>query len=47
MCACMLNWFSHVQLFETLWTVALCPQDSLGRNIGVGYHVLLWGIFLT
>ena len=25
----------------------LSPQDSLGKNIGVGYHALLQGIFLT
>ena len=25
----------------------LCPWDSPGKNTGVGYHVLLWTIFLT
>ena len=25
----------------------LCPWDSLGKNIGVGCHSLLWGIFPT
>ena len=25
----------------------LCPQDSPGKNIGVGCHALLQGIFLT
>ena len=25
----------------------LCPQDSPGRNTGVGHHALLQGIFLT
>ena len=25
----------------------LCPWDSPGKNTGVGYHVLLQGIFLT
>ena len=25
----------------------LCPQDSLGKNTGVGCHTLLQGIFLT
>ena len=32
------------------WTVAarlLCPWDSLGKNIGVGCHALLQGIFPT
>ena len=47
----MLSHFSHVQLFVTPWTVAsvklLCPSDSLGKNIGVGCHALLQGIFLT
>ena len=33
----------HVRLFETLWTVALCPWDSPGKNIGVGGHALLQG----
>ena len=25
----------------------LCPWNSTGKNIGVGCHALLWGIFLT
>ena len=25
----------------------LCPWDSPGKNIGVGFHALLQGIFLT
>ena len=41
---------SRVQLFATLWTVALrlllCPWDSPNKNTGVGCHVLLQGIFL-
>ena len=47
---CILSYFSHVQLFMTVWTVAhqaLCPSDSSGKNIGVGCHTLLQGIFLT
>ena len=28
-------------------TRLLCPQDSLGKNTGVGSHSLLQGIFLT
>ena len=46
----MLSHFSHVRLFETLWTVAtrlLCPWDSPGKNTGVGCHGPLQGIFLT
>ena len=39
------NCFSHVQLFATTWTVALCPWDSPGKNTGVDYHALLQGIF--
>ena len=34
---------SHVSLFVTPWTVALCPWDSPGKNIGVDCHFLLWG----
>ena len=35
-CACMLNRFSHVQLFVISWmqpTRLLCPQDSPGRTL--------------
>ena len=42
--------FSHVQLFATLWNVSprlLCPWDSPGKNTGVGWYVLLQGIFPT
>ena len=49
-CVCVLRHFSCVQLFVTPWTVAhqaLCPWDSPGKNIGVGSHSLLQGIFLT
>ena len=42
---CMLSHFSHVRLFATLWL--LCPQDSPGKNTGMGGHALLQGIFLT
>ena len=35
-CACMLNCFSHVQLFATWWTVAL--QGSLLKNI----YLFIW-----
>ena len=41
---------SRVRLFATPWTVAtrlLCPQDSPGKNIGVGCYALLQGIFPT
>ena len=40
----MLNGFSCVRLFETLWTSSLL---SLGKNIGVCSHFLLQGVFLT
>ena len=46
----VLSRFSRVRLCSTLWTVAprlLCPQDSPGKNTGVGCHALLQGIFLT
>ena len=46
----MLNPFSHVWLFVTLWTIharLLCPWDSPGKNTGVGSLSLLQGIFLT
>ena len=42
--ACLLSCFSHVRLCATLWkqpTRLLCPQDSLGKNTGVGCHFLL------
>ena len=47
---CVLSCFSHVQLFATLWTVALqTPHlwDSPGKSTGVSSHVLLQGIFVT
>ena len=46
----VLNCFSHVQLFVTLWTVAarlFCSWDSPGKNARAGCHALLPGIFLT
>ena len=46
----MLVCFSCVQLFATPWTVANqapLPQDSPGKNTGVGCYVLFRGIFLT
>ena len=49
-CLHVLNLFSHVQLFATLWTAAcrlLCPWDSAGKNTGVGCHFLLQGILLV
>ena len=48
--ACMLSHFSHFRLLVTLWTDPVklfCPQDSPGKNTGVGCHALLQGIFLT
>ena len=48
---CVLNRFSCVRLFATLWTVAcqdpLCPWNSLGKNTRVGCRALLQGIFPT
>ena len=47
---CMLSCFICVRLFAALWTVPsrfLCPWDSPGKNIGLGCHALLQGIFLT
>ena len=47
MCVCVL---SHVQLFATLWTVALqapLSWDSPSKNTGVDSHSLLQGIFPT
>ena len=40
---------SHVRLSVTPWTVAtlLYPWNSPGKNIGVGCHFLLQGIFPT
>ena len=54
----MLNHFSRVWLFLTLWTTAylwssvhgtevLCPWDSPSKNTGVDSHALLQGIFPT
>ena len=45
-----LGHFSHVQIFETLWTVShqlLWPWDFPGKNNGVSCHFLFQGIFLT
>ena len=49
---CVLSYFSHVQLFATLWTSLwlarlLCPWDFPGKNTGVGCHALLQRIFPT
>ena len=44
---CMLSCFSHVQLFATLWKVALCPWDFPGKNTRMGCHALLQQIFWT
>ena len=49
-CVCVSH-FNHVRLFAIPWTVAchvpLAHEDSPGKNIGVGCHALLQGIFLT
>ena len=38
---------SHVRLCHPMPTRLLCPWDSPDKNIEVGYHDLLQGIFLT
>jgi len=41
---------NRIQLVVAPWTAAariLCPWDFPGKNIGVGCHFLLQGIFLT
>jgi len=46
--ACILNRFSHVRLFATVWIVAHQAPLSMGfssKNTGVGCHALLQGIF--
>ena len=45
----MLSHFSRVRLFVTLWEAHQAPlsMDSPGKNIKVGCHALLQGIFLT
>ena len=48
--ACVLNCFCWVRLLGTPWISAYqshCPWDSPGKNTGVGFHFLLWGISLT
>ena len=49
--AYMLSHFSHPILFDSmdyrLPAMILCPWDSPGKNIGVGCHALLQGIFPT
>ena len=45
--AFMISCFSRVWLFVMLWTVPLCPWDSLGKNTGVSCHFLFQGIFPT
>ena len=46
----MPSYFSHVQLFATLWTEAtrlLCPWDSPGKDTRLGCCALFQGIFPT
>ena len=50
MCMCMLShsvMFSSLQPFGLQSTRLLCPSDFSGKNIGVGSHFLLQGLFLT
>ena len=44
---CMFSRFSHVQPYVLQPSMLLCPWDSPGKNIGVGCHALLQGIFPT
>ena len=44
LCVCVLNHFSCVPLYVTLWTIPawlLRSWDSPGKNTGVGRHALL------
>ena len=44
----VLSRFSRVRLFVTPGPARLlCPWDSPGKNVGVGCHALLQGIFPT
>ena len=46
----MPNYFSHVWLYATLWTVACqapLSMNSSGKNAGLGCHALLQGLFST
>ena len=49
--SCMLNCFSRVRLFETLWAIppgsSFCPWDSSEKTTGVCCHALLQVIFPT
>ena len=50
MCTCIVSWFSHVWLFETLWTVAHLaplPMAFSRQDTRVGCYFLLLGIFPT
>ena len=50
LCVHVLSHFSHVWLFETLWTVSYQAPLTMGspdKNTGVGCHALLQGIFST
>ena len=47
---CVARMLSHVQRFETLWSIAHqapLSMDFLGKSTGAGCHFLLQGIFLT
>ena len=47
-CLCLCCHFSHVRLFETLWTLACQAPLCMGfSRQGVGCHFLLQGIFPT
>ena len=44
---CVLPFVSQCTIATITKKMFLCPQDSPGKNTGVGYHALLQGILLT
>ena len=46
LCVCMLNCFSRVQFFVTLWTIAYCPWDS-PLSMGFSRHEYWSGFVIS
>ena len=46
-CCCLVTVSDYLQPHGLYLARLLCPQDFPGKNIGVGCHFLLQGIFLT